>query len=245
MVKTETAKQKPQMEFDFFLSKPRPFLSGLPSRIDEYEARVTSFFHRKTGLDYCLIVDRVIDLVISTGGNNVVDMITDAAIFPLRLAKRDEFHGYIYSLDCNVTLIERAKQRAAQLRLQTPIEFRQWHEMQIPLAGGCADTVVSIFDLHRHPAKRYLAETIRILMPEGLLVLAEYTESKPSDLVRFWRRTRLRYIEKNREEAEIVYPDREHIIEWLFGVGFRQVVIQEMNVPNLLPLFCVLRNHSR
>ena len=220
------------MEFDFFLSKPRPFLAGLPSRIDEYETRVSGFFRRKTGLDYYLMVDRVIDFVISTGGKNVVDMITDAAIFPLRLAKHNEFHGCICSIDSNVTLIERAKQRAAQLRLRTPIEFRQWYEMQIPLAGGSADTVVSIFDLHRHPAKRYLAETLRILMPGGMLVLTEYTESKPSDLVRFWRRTRLRYIEKNREEAEIVYPDREHIIEWLFGVGFRQVVIQEMNVPS-------------
>ncbi|MDR0843176.1 MAG: methyltransferase domain-containing protein [Acidobacteriota bacterium] len=231
-MKPETPRQKLQKEFDFSPPQPRPFVAGLPARLDEYEEGIAGFFQRKTGLDYYLTMDRIIDFVIGAGRTKVVDLLTDTAAFPLRLAERKAFNGHIYSFDSNVTLTERAKQRAIQLNLAKAIEFRQFQEMQIPLADDFADAAVSIFDLHRHPAGQYLVEIRRILAPEGLLVLAEYTEVKSAATVRLWRKARLRYIEKNPVEADATYPDREEVIEWLFDAGFRQVVIQEMNAPS-------------
>jgi len=44
----------------------------------------------------------------------------------------------------------------------------------------------------------------------------------------------LKYIHKNPDEADTVYPDREELITALFGAGFRQVIIQEMNTPTTM-----------
>ncbi|MDR1728548.1 MAG: class I SAM-dependent methyltransferase [Acidobacteriota bacterium] len=227
----DTKTQKTQKEFDFSPPRPRPLIARLPARIDDYEEDVAASFQRKTGLDYHHTVDLIIKFVISTGRTKVVDLLTDTAVFPLRLAQLKAFNGRICSLDSNVTLTERAKQRAAQLNLQQTIEFRQFQEMQVPLEDAFADAVVSIFNLHRHPPGQYLAEALRILAPEGLLILAEYTEEKSPKHVRLWRKARLRYIEKNPAEADAVYPGREDVIRWLFDTGFRQVVVQELNTP--------------
>jgi hypothetical protein len=41
----------------------------------------------------------------------------------------------------------------------------------------------------------------------------------------------LKFIQKNPTEANAVYYDREEIIELFFKIGFRQVIIQGLNVP--------------
>jgi SAM-dependent methyltransferase len=233
-VKTEPSAQNAQKKFDFSPLQPRPLLANLPARIDTYEEGVAQFFRWKTGLDYYLTMDQIVDFVTNTGRLKVVDLLTDTATFALRTAGRKAFHGRIYSFDNNVTLLERAKQRAMHLNLQHCIEFRQFQEARIPVQDGFSDLAVSIFDLHRHPVEPYLAEILRILVPEGYLILAEWIEPKSvrTTLPWLWRYWHLRFVQKNPTEARAVYFDRDELIESLFRAGFRQVIVQGLNTPD-------------
>jgi ubiquinone/menaquinone biosynthesis C-methylase UbiE len=179
-------------------------------------------------------MDQIVDFVINTGRVKVLDLLADTAVFSLRLAGRKAFPGRIYSFDNNITLLERAKQRAAHLNMQQTIEFRHFQEPRYPVPDGYGDLAVSIFDLHRHPAEEYLAEALRILVPGGYLIVAEILEPKSSWLAwtSLWRRMHLQFIQKNPTEARAVYYDREEIVELFFKAGFRQVIIQGLNVPD-------------
>ena len=232
-MKTETPAQSLQKKFNFSQPSPRPFLANLPAKIDTYEEGVAQFFRWKTGLDYYLAIDQIVDFVVNTGRSRVIDLLADTATFALRLAGRKAFRGRIYSFDSNVTLLERAKQRAAHLDLQQCIEFKLFQEPKLPVPDGYGEIVVSFFDLHRHPADQYLAETLRILTADGHLILAEFLEPKAArtSLTWIWRKMHLRYIQKNLPEARAIYYDREEVIELLFKAGFRQVIIQGLSVP--------------
>jgi ubiquinone/menaquinone biosynthesis C-methylase UbiE len=229
-VKNENPAKKLQKQFDFSPPQPRPFLANLPARIDSYEEGVAKFFRWKTGLDYYLTIDQIVDFVINTGRMRIIDLLTDTAVFALRLAGRKSFHGRIYSFDHHVTLLERAKQRSVQLSLHASLEFKHFQEPHIPVQDGFGETVVSIFDLHRHSAAQYLAEIFRILTPGGHLILADFMEPKSSQfsLPRLIRNLHLRYIQKNPIESRAVYHEREEIITLLFSAGFRQVIVQEL-----------------
>jgi len=219
-----------QKEFDLASSRPRSFISNIPTRIDEYEESIARLFHLKTGLDYNHAIDHIIDFVTNTGRTKIVDLLTDTAAFALRIADRKAFKGHIHSFDSNITLLERAKQRAVQLNLQKTVEFKQcFHESKLPLPDSFADAAVSVFDLQRRPLNQYFTEILRILQPAGLFIVAVLTEAKTAAPIRFWQWVCLKYIYKNSAEAETVYPDRENLIQSLFGAGFRQVIIQEMN----------------
>jgi ubiquinone/menaquinone biosynthesis C-methylase UbiE len=232
-VKTETPAQNYQKKFNFSPPQPRPFLANLPARIDTYEEGVARFFQWRTGLDYYLTIDQIVDFVVDTGRVRVIDLLADTATFALRLAGRKAFPGRIYSFDNNVTLLERAKQRAAHLNLQQMIDFRHFQEPRFPIPDGHGDLAVSIFDLHRHPVEQYLTEVLRVLVPDGYLIIAEMIEPKSSvfSWPRIWRRLHLQFIQKNPIEARAIYYDREEVIELLFKVGFRQVIIQGLNAP--------------
>jgi SAM-dependent methyltransferase len=231
-VKTETQAQNPQKKFNFSAPQPRPFLANLPAKIDGYEEGVARYFQWRTGLDYYLTMDQIVDFVVNTGRVKVVDLLSDTATFALRLAGRKAFTGRIYSFDTNVTLLERAKQRAVHLSLQQSIEFRQFQEPRFPLPDGFGDLAVSVFDLHRHPAEQYLAETLRILIPDGYLILADWLEPKCARFSwpRTWRKLHLQFIQKNPIEARAVYYGQDEIIDLFFKVGFRQVIIQGLSV---------------
>jgi ubiquinone/menaquinone biosynthesis C-methylase UbiE len=233
LVKTETPAQKYQKKFNFAAPHPRPFLANLPARIDTYEEGVARFFQWRTGLDYYLTIDQIVDFVVDTRRVKVIDLLADTASFALRLAGRKAFPGRIYSFDSNITLLERAKQRAAHLNLQQMIEFRNFQEPRYPVPDGYGDLAVSFFDLHRHPAEQYLAETLRVLSPDGYLILAELLEpiSSMFSPSRLWRKLHLQFVQKNPTEARAIYYDRDEIVKLLFQVGFRQVIIQGLNVP--------------
>ena len=232
-VMTETPAQTSQKKFEFSPPYPRPFLANLPAKIDTYEEGVARFFRWKTGLDYYLTIDQIVDFAINTGRMKVVDLLADTATFALRLAGRKAFPGRIFSFDSNITLLERAKQRAVHLNLQHCIEFRHFKEPRLPVSDGFGELAVSIFDLHRHHAEHYLAEARRILALDGHLILADMLEPKSARnrLVQVWRQLNLRYIQKNPAEIHARYFDREEIIQLLFKIGFRQVIIQGLNEP--------------
>lgn len=232
-MKTETPAPNIQKKFDFAPSHQRPFLANLPSKIDIYEEGVARFFRWRTGLDFYLTMDQIVDFVVNTGRVKVLDLLTDTATFALRLAARKAFVGRIYSFDNNVTLLERAKQRAAHLGLQQFVEFRHFQESRIPVTDGYGELAVSIFDLHRRRAGDYLAEAMRVLAPDGHLILAELLMPKSVRSSPYWllKNLHLRYVQKNPVEAQAVYLDREEIISLLFKTGFRQVIIQDLNVP--------------
>lgn len=232
-MKNQAPAGEKQKKFDFSPSRPRPLLSGLPGRIDSYEEGVAHYFRWRTGLDYYHALDQVVDFVVQTGRIRVIDLLTDTAAFSLRLAGRKSFHGRIYSFDTNITLLERAKQRAAHLGLEQIVEFRHFQEPRFPVPDGHAELAVSVFDLHRHPLERYFGEAMRVLAREGHLILAEYLEPKGArtSLAGLWRRAHLRFVQKNPVEARAVYPDREELIGLLFRSGFRQVIVQELCAP--------------
>jgi ubiquinone/menaquinone biosynthesis C-methylase UbiE len=232
-VKSDTDGQERQKKFDFTSSQPRPFLANLPAKIDTYEEGVARFFRWRTGLDYYSTIDQIVDFVVDTGRLKVIDLLADTATFALRLAGRKAFLGRIYSFDTNITLLERAKQRAAHLHLNQSVDFKNFREPRLPLPDGYGDLAVSIFDLHRHPADEYLSEALRILVPNGYLVLADMLEPKSTRNAcsRFLRKMNLKYIQKNPAEAHAVYYDREEAIELFFQAGFRQVIVQGLSVP--------------
>lgn len=232
-MKSQTPAKDLQKKFNFSAPQPRPFLSSLPARLDSYEEGVARFFRWRTGLDYYLAIDQIVDFVVNTRKVKVIDMLSDTATFALRLAGRKAFSGRICSLDSNVTLLERARQRAVHLNLQHQIEFKHFQEPQFPLQDGYGDLAVSIFDLHRHPAEQYLAEARRMLMPDGYLIIADWLEPKrsPYSWPIVWRKLHLRFIQKNPIEARAVYYSRDDIIDLCFKAGFRQVIVQGLSVP--------------
>ena len=229
---TEKRKGLTQRKFDFSPPRPRPFLSNLSARIDTYEEGVAHFFRWRTGLDYYATIDQIVDFVIDTRRMRVVDLLTDTGAFALRLVSRKGFVGKVYSFDTNITLLERARQRARHMSLDQVVEFRHLEEPGSPLADGFAEVVVSIFDFHRHPPEQFMAEAMRILAPEGHLILADVLESgsatgRQRELL---RRLYMRYVQKNRAEADGNYLDRESMIDLLFSAGFRQVILQGLKV---------------
>ncbi|MBN2319585.1 MAG: methyltransferase domain-containing protein [Acidobacteria bacterium] len=231
---TDATNRNLQKKFDFSIPKPRPFLANLPAKIDIYEDGIADFFRWRTGLDYYLTIDRIVDFVVDTGRLKILDLLADTAVFALNLAGRKAFNGHVYSFDSNVTLLERAKQRAVQLNLQQTVEFKLFQEPKLPVSDEYGDVAVSIFDFHRHPARQYLSEVMRVLAPNGYLILAELIESASSknSWASKWKKLYLEYIKKNKAEAEAVYYDQEEIIELLFEAGFRQVILQGLNTPD-------------
>ena len=135
-MKREKPDPNHQKRFDFSAPQPRPFLANLPSRIDTYEEGVAKFFQWRTGLDYYLTIDQIVDFALGTKKVKVIDLLTDTATFALRMAGRKAFPGRIYSFDNNVTLLERAKQRALNLSLNECIEFKHFQDVKpTPEAG--------------------------------------------------------------------------------------------------------------
>jgi ubiquinone/menaquinone biosynthesis C-methylase UbiE len=227
-VKSDTPATSIQQQFDFSTPLPRPFLTNLTTRIDTYEEGVARYFRWRTGLDFYATIDQVVDFVILTKRLKVVDLQTDTGTFALRLAGRKGFHGRVYSFDSNITLLERARQRAQHLNLHQALDFKQSETSRCPVPDNFAEIAVSIFDFHRQPAQQFLAEAARILMPEGHLLIAEMIEPKCLRNRWLWkiRKLQLRYLHKNPAEAEGVYYDQEEILGLLFGAGFRQVIVQ-------------------
>ncbi len=224
---SEGQQPRVQKHFDFSPPRPRPFLSNLPARIDVYEEGVARFFEWRTGLNYYATVDQIVDFVITTRRTRVLDFFADTGVFALKLAGRKNFAGRIYSFDSNITLLERARQRARHLNLKA-LEFRHYDGGRWPVPDGFADVAVSIFDFHRHSAEQFLSEAMRVLAPEGHLVLADMIvpESIQSSWAWNLKKLQIKYVQKNPAEALAVYYDREDLIKLLFGAGFRQVVIQ-------------------
>jgi SAM-dependent methyltransferase len=91
---------------------------------------------------------------------------------------------------------------------------------------------VSIFDFHRHSAEQYLKEIKRVLVPNGYMILAEMI--KPKSSKKIWNSILKKlhlHKKKNDAEAAAVYYDQEEMISLIFQAGFRQVIIQGLNVP--------------
>lgn len=232
-MKSEKTDASAQRKFDFSPPHPRPFLTNLPARIDSYEEGIAQLFQWRTGLDYYASIDHIVNFVINTRRLKVVDLLTDTGTFALKLIGQRTFFGRVYSFDPNITLLERAKQRARYLRIEQAVDFRHSEPNRLPIPDGFAEIAVSIFDFHRHTAEQFLAEAARIIAPEGHLILAEVLEPK-STLNRWmwgWKKLHLKYIQKNPAEALGLYYDREEIIRLLFAAGFRQVIIQGLGSP--------------
>jgi ubiquinone/menaquinone biosynthesis C-methylase UbiE len=222
-----------QKKFDFSPPRPRPFLTDLPARIDSYEEGVASFFQWRTGLNYYATIDQIADFVINTKRFKVLDFQTDTSAFALRLAGRKAFGGRIYSFDSNITLLERARQRARHMKCDQNVEFNHFEGGRWPVDDGFAEVAVSFFDFHRHTAEHFLDEAYRILAPGGHLLLAEVFESGSSMGALIWslRKLQLKYFLKNPIEAQGVYFSREEAIQLFFRAGFRQVIVQGLKQP--------------
>ncbi len=222
-----------QKQFEFPPPRPRPFLSELPARIDTYEDGVARFFFWRTGLDYYAANDLIADFVINTRKVRVLDFPADTGVFAFKLAGRKGFIGRIYSYDNNITLLERARQRARHMNLHSVLEFRHYEGTRLPVSDGFAEVAVSIFDFHRHPAEQFLAEAYRILVSDGHLIVAEVLEpNTPRNVWNWrWKKFHLKYFQKKPTEALGIYLDREEMIRLLFQTGFRQVIIQGLKVP--------------
>ncbi len=235
-MKTDKTGAKIQTKFDFTPPRPRPFLASLPAKIDTYEEGVARLFQWRTGLDYYATIDQIVDFIVNTRRTKVVDFLSDTATLALRLAGRKAFFGKIHSFDSNITLLERARQRARHLNLGQVVEFEQFDGQAWPLPDGFAEIAVSIFDFHRQQTQHFLEEAYRLLSHDGYLLLAELIEPQTlrNRVAQGWQRFHLRLIQRNSAEAQSVYYDQEEIIRMLFDTGFRQVVIQGLKIPSSL-----------
>ncbi len=233
-MKTEKSGASAQQTFDFSPPRSRPFLASLPGKIDSYEEGVARLFQWRTGLDYYATIDQVVDFIVNTRRARIVDLLSDTATLALRLAGRKAFVGKIHSFDSNITLLERARQRARHLNLASAIEFQQFEEPGWPLQDGFAEIVVSFFDFHRQQSQRFLQEAFRILAREGYLVLGEVIEPETfgNRLGWTWRKLHLKFVQHNPDEARGVYYNREEMIRMIFDAGFRQIVIQGLRSPS-------------
>jgi len=233
-VGTEVQQKSAQKQFDFSPPRERPFLSNLPARIDTYEEGIARFFQWRTGLNYYATIDQIADFVLNTRRTRVVDFYADTGAFALRLAGRKNFNGRIYSFDSNLTLLERARQRAQHLNLHQAVEFNHLEGGRWPLSDSFAEVVVSIFDFHRHAAQQFLSEAVRVLAMEGHLLIAEMIVPKSAlgSWAWNWKKFHIKYVQKNPAEAQGVYYDREEMIQLLFEAGFRQIVIQGLKQPD-------------
>lgn len=189
------------------------------------------YFQWRTGLDYYATIDQVVEFVIGTRRMKVLDLLSDTGTFALRLAGRKAFPGKVYSFDSNITLLERARQRALHLKLQTSVEFRHCPEPRLPVADSFGEIAVSIFDFHRHPPERFLSDAWRVLCPDGHLLIAEMLEPKTAGNRCLWmlKQLHLKYVQKDAAEAHGSYYDRDQLIQLVFAAGFRQVIIQELS----------------
>ena len=142
-------------------------MANLPATIDTYEEGVARFFRWRTGLDYYLTIDQIVDFVVNTGRvkrHGPADRHRDIRA---EAGGAEAFAGRIYSFDTNITLLERAKQRAAHLNLQSIDRVQAFAGASLPRCRtASAIWRFPFFDLHRHPAEQYLAEILRILVPE-------------------------------------------------------------------------------
>ena len=86
--RTKTLDAGAQQSFDFSPPRPRPFLAGLPAKIDSYEEGVARLFQWRTGLDYYATIDQIVEFIIRTGRARIVDLLCDTATLALRLAGR-------------------------------------------------------------------------------------------------------------------------------------------------------------
>ena len=80
---TDATNRNLQKKFDFSAPQPRPFLANLPAKIDIYEDGIADFFRWRTGLDYYLTIDRIVDFVVDTGRMKILDLLTVTAVFAL------------------------------------------------------------------------------------------------------------------------------------------------------------------
>ncbi len=201
-------------------------------------------FQWRTGLDYYATIDQVVDFIVNSRRTKIVDFLSDTGTLALRLAGRKAFFGKIRSFDSNVTLLERARQRARHLNLGQVVEFEQFDGLGWPLADGFAEIAVSVFDFHRQQARHFLNEAFRILASEGYLLLAEMIEPRTfkNRVAQGWLRWHLRLIQQNPAEARSVFYDKEEIIRMIFEAGFRQIVIQGLKSPSVLHegVFCLV-----
>jgi len=86
-------------------------------------------------------------------------------------------------IDPDPFMLERARKRAAELRL--PIELHQSGAEAMPFPHGRFDTVVMTFTLCTIPdVAGALAETRRVLKPGGRMLFVEHTRSVQSGLAR-------------------------------------------------------------
>jgi ubiquinone/menaquinone biosynthesis C-methylase UbiE len=175
-------------------------------------------------------VEQLVDFVVNTKRMKVVDLLTDTGTFALRLAARKGFPGRVYSYDSNITLLERARQRARHLNVDQALDFKESESSRWPIPDGFAEVAVSMFDFHRHDPEQFLAEAARIVMPEGHLVIAEMLEPKTwrNRCRWFLKKLQLKYMKKNPAEAEGAFYDHDEVVQLLFAAGFRQVIIQEL-----------------
>lgn len=233
-MKSERPPTDMQRSFDFSPPRPRPFVAKLPAGIDTYEEGVARFFQWRTGINYYAAIDQIVEFLISARRTRIVDLCCDTGAFAIKLAGRKNFSGKIHSFDSNTTLLERARKRARHLSLDEAVEFRQLDGDRWPVSDGFADAAISIFDFHRHSAQHFLAEAFRVLEPAGHLLLAEVIVPKTTLGIWSWnwKKFHIKYVQKNPDEAQGTYFDREELIRMLFSTGFRQVVIQGLKKEN-------------
>lgn len=122
---------------------------------------------------------RTIALAQLQPGEAALDVGCGTGTLALQVASRVGRAGRVAGIDPGTAQIARAQQKAT--RRHVPIEFQVGVIEQLPFPDQTFDVVFSTLMMHHLPAplkRQGLAEIVRVLKPEGRLIVADFTHKR-------------------------------------------------------------------
>jgi len=111
-------------------------------------------------------------------GNIVLDVGCGTGFLSLGVAKAVGEYGKVVGVDISEEMMKKAKENLSKVGVSN-IEFRMGDAENIPLEDNSVDAVVGNMVLHHCPnPESAIKEMVRVLKPEGRLVLADMEEHK-------------------------------------------------------------------
>jgi ubiquinone/menaquinone biosynthesis C-methylase UbiE len=138
-------------------------------------------------------------------GMRVLDLGCGTASFGLVIAERIGDGSQIHALDLSQDQLSHARRKANQL--EVPFEFHQGSMDELPFEPATFDAVVSSMALHEVPPavrRGAIRETARVLKPEGIFALVDWSKPRFGLMTIFWLPFLL--FDSSRDNWDNIYP---------------------------------------
>jgi ubiquinone/menaquinone biosynthesis C-methylase UbiE len=204
-----------------------------------YEEVVDSELSRFWGWSYAGFVNCLIQMTPIAGKKRMLDLATGTGVIPLKVISEELNTNPIHGLDITRSMLLHAQRRTRDGQFQNKVHLVCASAMEIPYANGTFDLVTCALATHHMDVPLLLSETYRILIPAGLLSMADVGGS------RLWERPLIKFFlriaafvyflfKENRSRAwaeadavsNVRSPDEWSIL--LLQAGFRDVRITKL-----------------